>query len=663
MWRIALGVIDANQRHTIDPKELCTWGASVAQDTLFEGPRSHETSSAYQVPSSTPHAITPPASPVPASVDNTKSRYHTLLGQTLSSTEWKQVLYLERKASVSSESSTDPDLHSGRRSDKSLKCPWHDCTYPGTFRGHYERNRHMAAKHNTHHGLKCPIPGCSKSQNRTFRRADKLSSHLRHTHHPSTIYSCVQGGCSARLPGKLMFAHLQRHLVSSQYKASPTAAALLNALSPAFPQCPVPNCAAHTALNRLPAHLLEYHSMEIAFIHQELSKINYPCTLADNDHNETIYGNGASFATLVHISCPICKCRCMDHQSFQKHLVDTHILKELDHFQKWSSAVEGMISSTYEWIGTPPTGDATWTPWRLTLLGADHIDLEIHCPECKEIEAIEAGGPITHHLGMLVQPEHLSPYREEILDLYPEFATHPVFDDIHGCQSAIVQAFRLKRIGPRRASNGKQDPISNDDIGPPPSHSIEAPPNAASLDDPRLMDLDWSHMIPTRWDSSCASSNSDFPYEGSESDQISNILPCTLNPIISDERSTQQHGSDCNSLYVSDSPQTARSISRQYSSRSKPYTCGHCDMAFERQSELNHHKRNHLSNEEKPHRCSWCSKGFLDLRDWRRHLQTHSLIEPEHICHVIGCRKAFKRGDNLTRHIRRFHSQLSIAEQ
>ena len=589
MYGVHLDRINADQRDTIDPKKLCFSSAPTAQDTVREDPVGHELDSGYQVPSLNPETIAR-SSTFPASLDDTTPRYHARLGQTLSDTEWRELVYLERKASVSSESSTDPEHHSGGLIDTSRKCTWPGCTYAGTFRRQYERDRHMAAAHNTHDGFICPVPGCLKSQKKTFRRADKLISHLRTSHprtlhHPNTIYRCAQDGCLVQLPGKLMFANLQRHLVSSPLRANPTARALLSALSPAFPRCPVSGCTANIALNQLPAHILRHRSPEISSIYRDLLNTNYFYALMGNDQDNSVHGRDTGFP-VIRIVCPVCKCHFMEHQSLREHLVDAHVLRDLKHFQNWTSAVKKTVNSSYEWIGTPLKRDAAWKPWRLTLLGAGDINLDIRCPECNEIKMIEASGPIIHHLGMLDQSEHLFPYREAILDLYPEFATHPVFEDIYGCQSDIVQVFRLKRIGLRKAGNVVQDAISNNDVSASlpglldamhPGHSIVAPCNVASLGDPHLMHLERflervdCAMLSGPWDQSCASSTSGIPYEGSEPDQMSDVLSCGMNPILlENECSTPRHDSDCNLLCATNSPQTVPSTSHQSSNMGKP---------------------------------------------------------------------------------------------
>ena len=367
----------------------------------------------------------------------------------------------------------------GSRYNTSLKCTWPGCTYEGTFRRKYERDRHIAQ--NGRNCFKCPGLGCNSQNKKPFRRADKLTLHLRSSHDLTTVYDCVESGCTTRLQGNFMFVHLQRHLLTSPSEVSMTTKAVINGLSPAFPRCPVPLCATNVPLDQLPAHLLRHHSTQITSMHQELLQTNYLCIHQpiceyENPH----YGKELCPVTLIYVTCPVCAWLCQNYKCFYVHLVVSHVLKDDEHFQTWSSGVnEVLVHNGYEWIGSPPDLHAAWKPWQLALLSAANINLNIYCPACNVVEAVESGGPIMHHLTMLAEYEHLLAYRYKILGLYPAFASHPVFEDTYNCQFDIIQVFRLKRTAPKMISDIAYNPILSNCI----NTNTPFPPDVLHPDD------------------------------------------------------------------------------------------------------------------------------------------------------------------------------------
>jgi hypothetical protein len=115
---------------------------------------------------------------------------------------------------------------------------------------------------------------------------------------------------------------------------------------------------------------------------------------------------------------------------------------------------------------------------------------------------------------MLAPYEYLLPYRDKILGLYPEFASHPVFRDICHCHFAIIQVFRLTRTAPNMVSDIAYGPISSKYI----DRNTSVPPYASQLDNTALAiyDTAWlndqvlddlepfpecfdSSMLPPRW--------------------------------------------------------------------------------------------------------------------------------------------------------------------
>ncbi|XP_022186530.2 RE1-silencing transcription factor [Nilaparvata lugens] len=87
------------------------------------------------------------------------------------------------------------------------------------------------------------------------------------------------------------------------------------------------------------------------------------------------------------------------------------------------------------------------------------------------------------------------------------------------------------------------------------------------------------------------------------------------------------------------------------------FSCDVCDRKFTLKSDLTIHQRVHSG--VRPYQCTadGCNKSFNLKTSYTRHLQTHSELH-DYECTI--CVTAFRRKDNLERHIRNFHPETMV---
>ena len=575
-----------------------------------------------------------------------------------------------------------------RRSNLSLKCEHPGCSYDGTFRRHYELERHIRVRHDNKAQFQCPVMGCFKGSRRTtFFRADKLTSHLRHIHGQEILYNCVEPGCDLKnLEGDLMFVHLQGHLQSPPSQVGKQTRAVLNALSPAIRECPVWDCRAKVSLQGLSSHLLRHEQSKITVLCEELIIMNYLCTRSGCSHEHASLSGQACLCpvTAVLVVCPLCRLQCLDHQGFYMHMMEVHMLRTAQHFHTWTAHVlQMLVVSGYELQSSSLEQDpaCVWKAWRFTLLSLDTVNLNLRCPACDIVEVVEDGRPVMHHLSMLANHKTLSHHRRQILALFPDFGSHPVFEDIFPCRVQHVQVFRVKKFTPITKGRTVLDSV-RDDI----ANAALLRQNSTQQDDmlPVLADTFSSQdqtLLSTQYQAThidplvllgIGGQFHDVSTGGGRSEELdASVTHCLFEinepslfadgeSLISwDDISTLQQTSNNADVWPHKISSTVAPTVESSASRGKPHLCNHpdCNYAFERQSDLRLHQRSHVSNDERPHSCSRCSQRFLYPKDLQRHLKTH--YQPDRFCTIDGCDKAFRRQDHLLRHIETVHGQDS----
>ncbi|KAK5754012.1 hypothetical protein LTS12_015866 [Elasticomyces elasticus] len=140
-----------------------------------------------------------------------------------------------------------------------------------------------------------------------------------------------------------------------------------------------------------------------------------------------------------------------DHKMFSSHVTNAHLLRDSYHYEAWKvSVVEKLSDNGLELRNSAPVELDTlvWKAWQFVLLGLDALKLEFCCPICEAVEFIDRDRPMRHHLDLLANDDSIRPHRWSILALYPDFVSHPVFDDDFPHSVDRTQEFHLRKLAP-----------------------------------------------------------------------------------------------------------------------------------------------------------------------------------------------------------------------
>ena len=547
--------------------------------------------------------------------------------------------------------------------DSNFRCPTCDRLFPRP----YELERHKKT-HFPDFRFQCPAVNCFKAGNRTrFSRSDKLAAHLRSVH-VDFSFGCIEPGCSMKdLPRDLMFVHLQGHTESESSQDHAQAKALLNGLSPAVRQCLMSKCTAVIPLHRLRNHLLSHEQDKLSAAYEDLRDLNYECIQLGSFDSATLFGRSYPPAISdIYVICPICKSTHADHEVFREHLLANHIIKNNQHYRIWMDHVEETLDNCSVTFDRSPTGlseACVWKAWRFDWPATVKANIKLHCPACNVAESVGHGNAARHHLSILTDNETLLRFRREILALYPNFATHPVFDDLlppHKINR--VQDFRMKKARLTSKSSEpdpgliRKKPAKGDDAL---LHRVDTPlPELQpalhhTLSEPCTNPFEL-FGIGEQFPSSAASAfihNSDARLKQKSpriTDRTLFTEPESLFASIGEHMHLQTdgafHGPHDTSLI------SLLSAAELLPDGAKNHVCGECGVQFKRKSDLHlHHK-----SQERPHYCHQCEGRFKYRKDLQRHLKSHS--KPSLNCPVKTCAQLFKREDYLSRHFERVHS-------
>jgi hypothetical protein len=338
------------------------------------------------------------------------------------------------------------------KKSQQLKCVFANCTHEGTFSGAYELERHVKAKHDV--GAKkfvCSAERCSNKQLRqpwTFTRSDKLTAHIKATHTRDTIFAacpvigCAFGRCSLEILG-VHIARVHEKRGRRYAKEVEEGRAFLNASSCKARKCPLWSCGKHVKAPELLGHITKHAKDDVLAAIPEL------------EHEGLIVHHASDLGLIITVSCPICNTKSdgMDH--FINHLWTSHLFlagsEGADHFRTWKSALAKDTATPYH------DSIKGVLPWAVLKVCFRARTKSIQCPACLlsfsdlnktywrtgSRKAVQ-NGALAHHLSLL-GPEaevvaELYPYRMQILRLYPEFVSHPVFADFDQPQNGIASS-------------------------------------------------------------------------------------------------------------------------------------------------------------------------------------------------------------------------------
>jgi hypothetical protein len=207
--------------------------------------------------------------------------------------------------------------------------------------------------------------------------------------------------------------------------------AVLNATSCKALRCPLWRCGKHVSAKKLLHHVASHAKEDVEAVKPNLELLGLVLHLSPG-HDATIQ-----------VMCPVCHTVSTNIEEFTGHLTTSHLCTQSggsEHFEEWKAY---LCRDWQTYSGASMTTKVL--PWssldRINIVAGLRV---IMCPSCPFSVAGGRGYGYDHedkeraikehHLSLL-RPEaevvrELYPYRIQILRLWPEFVTHPVFADI-----------------------------------------------------------------------------------------------------------------------------------------------------------------------------------------------------------------------------------------
>lgn len=300
-----------------------------------------------------------------------------------------------------------------------LECYFPGCNHEGHFARKYELRRHMNSKHGGVHSFTCGAVGCFKRGNTRwkFPRLDKLTDHIRAMHLPNTPFAgCPVHDCRFG-PHYLdvLSAHIQRAHPRCQLEAR----AIVTATNAKRRRCPLSGC--NNKLLSLDSFLIHLGGHDTEDVRSASSNACFE-GLAFEFFTASEIRDAAITSFNISVVCPACSNMSPTFEAFQTHLWSNHLfldpLQGVEHFFAWRGALTQARGSSFVIL-----------PWEKGVMGKGE---DVHCTQCMYSVSALHGGP-TQHPGLIKSTEQiileLGPFRMQILRLYPDFLTHPIFGD------------------------------------------------------------------------------------------------------------------------------------------------------------------------------------------------------------------------------------------
>lgn len=263
-----------------------------------------------------------------------------------------------------------------------LRCDEPGCLSSVVFKRKCDLRRHQR-KHQRVEVYDCPVKSCRYQGFRAFYRADKFRSHLRSGHVDTTIATCPVGGCGMERPLRI----LTRHCAFHDDRATGD---LRNAIcqSAESQTCPLRECNATVRLYDFRKHLEKHDASHRLQASAAIESIGY---------------DAYSLSRL----CPFCKTGCSNKEEWISHVVRRHLIKDqtirtqLDRLPTWVLA---------DWLQKPCNSNSCL-----------HYACQLEDQAAMDREYQEK-------LAALEPNEVIYPKRLEMLRMWSDFWSHPVFD-------------------------------------------------------------------------------------------------------------------------------------------------------------------------------------------------------------------------------------------
>lgn len=345
-----------------------------------------------------------------------------------------------------------------------LTCAVRGCTHEGTFSRKWELQRHIRSRHPRvdAESFVCGAEGCfNKQLPWTFTRADKLTSHIKANHRRDTIFaSCPVTGCAfGRCDLETLGVHIARvhekggtpltsKLACKQHEEG---RAVFNASTCKVHKCPLWQCGRHVKAHELLHHVAGHAKDDVL---ATTCGLESECLVVfpTSGSSQSIH---AQRELIINVQCPICNTKSGNIEDFVAHLWGSHLLTGsggLDHYIAWRSELVDKVSNVYR---DEINGMMPWKGLTTNLRFKREVDT-MQCPSCllsfsglsswktaseRESRRNTIGSVATHHILLRSEAEvvaELKPCRMQILRLYPEFVSHPVFGDFDEPQDGIA---------------------------------------------------------------------------------------------------------------------------------------------------------------------------------------------------------------------------------
>lgn len=305
-----------------------------------------------------------------------------------------------------------------------LECDVPGCDHRGPFARKYELRRHVRSKHGGTRAYTCGAKGCFKRGKTrwTFPRLDKLTDHIRTVHAHDTLFSgCPVDNCSF---GPQTLGLLGVHIQRAHPRCQAEARSILNSTATGRRRCPLSGCNNKMfPLGDFPAHLEthDFDDLRAASSNACFDGLVFDVLTSPGIPDVVTPG------VRIRVACPACSDVCPSFENLKTHLWERHLfldpLHGLEHFLGWQSYLARF-------------GVAASLPWqnrKLVLTPDQHAQ----CPMCRHSLTHDSMNrslfPGAQHPGLVKPIEQidleLKHIRMQILSLYPEFLSHPIFDD------------------------------------------------------------------------------------------------------------------------------------------------------------------------------------------------------------------------------------------